>query len=171
MVTSSRGSDGAPANARAELAAEFLRGTGVEIGAAGDAQRLETVDEESLGFLVVDHFLDHSDSPIEAIGTHLRKLRPGGVLLYAVSDKPDALKLFTRCHDQCDSFDIQAIRRSGREHIVVLRKRGTLVAPAGRTIERAYPRVPRAGDVRRQESRCRRSESGSTVNRRAGTGR
>ncbi len=117
-------------NARAQLAAEFLRGTGVEIGAVGDAQRLETVDEESLGFLVVDHFLDHSDSPIETIGTHLRKLRPGGVLLYAVSDKPDALKLFTRCHDQCDSFDIQAIRRSGREHIVVLRKRGTLVAPA-----------------------------------------
>ena len=113
---------------RAELAAEFLRGAGVEIGAlhqpmpvpggAGvtyvdrmtvedlrahypelaelpltrvdvvdDGERLETFEDESVDFMVANHFLEHCEDPIGTIETHLRKLRPGGVLFYAVPDK------------------------------------------------------------------------------------
>ena len=105
---------------RAQLAAEFLRGGGVEIGAlhqpmpvppgAGvtyvdrmtvedlrahypelaelpltpvdvvdDGERLETFADESIDFLVANHFLEHCENPIGTIETHLRKLRPGGV--------------------------------------------------------------------------------------------
>ena len=114
--------------ARRELAAEFLRGRGLEIGAlhlrmwlpegaevryvdrmgvgdlrhhypelaaldlapvdvVDDGERLETVTPESVDFIVANHFLEHCQDPIATITTHLTKLRPGGILLYAVPDK------------------------------------------------------------------------------------
>ena len=105
---------------RGQLAAECLRGGGVEIGAlhqpmplppgAGvtyvdrmtveelrahypelaeleltpvdvvdDGERLATFEDESVDFVVANHFLEHCENPIGTIETHLRKLRPGGV--------------------------------------------------------------------------------------------
>ena len=113
---------------RRELAAEFFRGRGIEIGAlhlpmampAGvgvryvdrmtvpelrahypeldgqdlapvdlvdDGELLATVEPESVDFIVANHFLEHCEDPIRTIETHLGKLRPGGVLFYAVPDK------------------------------------------------------------------------------------
>lgn len=113
---------------RRELAAEFFRGSGIEIGAlhlpmampAGvtvryvdrmtlpelrehypeldgldlapvdvvdDGELLSTVDPESVDFIVANHFMEHCQDPIRTIETHLSKLRPGGVLFYAVPDK------------------------------------------------------------------------------------
>ena len=113
---------------RHELAAEFLRGSGIEIGAlhlpmvlpAGvsvryvdrmtvpelrvhypeldgqelapvdvvdDGELLSTIEPESVDFIVANHFLEHCEDPIGTIETHLGKLRPGGVLFYAVPDK------------------------------------------------------------------------------------
>jgi O-antigen biosynthesis protein len=229
---------------RAQLAAEFLRGGGVEIGAlhqpmpvppgAGvtyvdrmtvedlrdhypelaelpltpvdvvdDGERLERFGDESVDFLVANHFLEHCENPIGTIETHLRKLRPGGLLFYAVPDKrytfdfrrprtklahvvadyengpeasrhdhyvewermiyepgtlapsdevalakaerheregysihfhvwtqADLLELFMHCRDRFETFDLEAVRRSGLENIVVLRKRGELVTAA-----------------------------------------
>ena len=118
----------APGNARHELATEFLRGRGLEIGALhlrmwlpdgvsvryvdrmsvedlrhhypelaaldlapvdviDDGERLDTVGPESVDFIVANHFLEHCQDPISTITTHLSKLRPGGVLFYAVPDK------------------------------------------------------------------------------------
>jgi O-antigen biosynthesis protein len=227
---------------RAQLAAEFLRGRGVEIGAlhqpmpvppgAGvtyvdrmtvedlrahypelaelpltpvdvvdDGERLDMFADESIDFLVANHFLEHCENPIGTIETHLRKLRPGGVLFYAVPDKrytfdfrrprtklahvigdyengpeasrhdhyvewermiyeagtpapseevalskakrhererysihfhvwtqADLLELFLHCRERFETFDLEAVRRSGLENIVVLRKRGELLA-------------------------------------------
>ena len=117
-----------PVDTRVQLAAEFLRGRGVEIGAlhqplpvpegvgvtyvdrmtveelrvhypelaelpltwvdvVDDGERLERFDDESIDFLVANHFLEHCQDPIGTIETHLRKLRPGGILFYAVPDK------------------------------------------------------------------------------------
>ena len=52
-----------------------------------DGERLETVTPESVDFIVANHFLEHCQDPIATITTHLTKLRPGGILLYAVPDK------------------------------------------------------------------------------------
>ena len=43
--------------------------------------------EESQDFIVANHFLEHCEDPIRTIETHLGKLKPGGVLFYAVPDK------------------------------------------------------------------------------------
>lgn len=52
-----------------------------------DGEKLLTVAEESQDFIVANHFLEHCENPIRTIETHLGKLRPGGVLFYAVPDK------------------------------------------------------------------------------------
>jgi SAM-dependent methyltransferase len=52
-----------------------------------DGERLATIAPESQDFIVANHFLEHCEDPIGAIETHLGKLKPGGVLFYAVPDK------------------------------------------------------------------------------------
>lgn len=52
-----------------------------------DGEKLETVSPESQDFIVANHFLEHTENPIGTIETHLSKLKPGGVLFYAVPDK------------------------------------------------------------------------------------
>jgi SAM-dependent methyltransferase len=52
-----------------------------------DGELLSTIPEGSQDFIVANHFLEHCEDPIRTIETHLGKLRPGGVLFYAVPDK------------------------------------------------------------------------------------
>ena len=52
-----------------------------------NGELLSTIPEASQDFIVANHFLEHCEDPIRTIGTHLGKLRPGGVLFYAVPDK------------------------------------------------------------------------------------
>ena len=113
---------------RGELAAEFLRGDGLEIGALhlampippgakaryvdrmsvadlrqhypelrdwdlahvdviDDGEMLQTIEPGSVDFIVANHFLEHCQDPIQTITNHLGKLRPGGILFYAVPDR------------------------------------------------------------------------------------
>jgi hypothetical protein len=52
-----------------------------------DGERLTTIPDASQDFIVANHFLEHCEDPIGTIEVHLSKLRPGGVLFYAVPDK------------------------------------------------------------------------------------
>jgi hypothetical protein len=52
-----------------------------------DGEKLETIPAESQDFIIANHFLEHTEDPIGTIETHLGKLKPGGVLFYAVPDK------------------------------------------------------------------------------------
>ena len=52
-----------------------------------DGERLDTIEPESVDFIVANHFLEHCEDPIRTIQTHLTKLKPGGTLFYAVPDK------------------------------------------------------------------------------------
>jgi hypothetical protein len=52
-----------------------------------DGERLATIGEGTVDFIVANHFLEHCEDPIGTITTHLTKLRSGGVLFYAVPDK------------------------------------------------------------------------------------
>ncbi|MCW2987281.1 MAG: Methyltransferase type 11 [Solirubrobacterales bacterium] len=115
-------------DARAEFAARFLAGDGLEIGPlhqplaipayarasyvdrmkadelrreypeladwdltevdiVDDGELLTTIAAESQDFIVANHFLEHTENPIGTIENHLGKLKPGGVLFYAVPDK------------------------------------------------------------------------------------
>jgi SAM-dependent methyltransferase len=52
-----------------------------------DGERLSTIPDASQDFIVANHFLEHCEDPIGTIEVHLSKLRPGGILFYAVPDK------------------------------------------------------------------------------------
>ena len=52
-----------------------------------DGEKLATIADESEDFIVANHMLEHTEDPVGTILTHLSKLRPGGVLFYAVPDK------------------------------------------------------------------------------------
>ena len=51
-----------------------------------DGERLGTIADGSQDFIIANHFLEHCENPIRTIETHLSKLKPGGVLFYAVPD-------------------------------------------------------------------------------------
>lgn len=113
---------------RAEVAARYLAGEGLEIGALhfpldlppqararyvdrmeveqlrreypelddkeltpvdviDDGERLTTIPDGSQDFIVANGFLEHCEDPIGTLQTHLGKIKPGGVLFYAVPDK------------------------------------------------------------------------------------
>jgi predicted SAM-dependent methyltransferase len=113
---------------RKELAAKYLDGDGIEVGAlhmplavpsqasvryvdrmsaadlrkhypelerfelvdpdiVDDGETLSTVDDESLDFVIANHFIEHTQDPLTTLGNHLRVLRPGGILYLAVPDK------------------------------------------------------------------------------------
>ncbi len=66
-----------------ELAAVEL----APVDVVDDGELLTTIEDESVDFIVANHFLEHCEDPIRTIETHLGKLKPGGVLFYAVPDK------------------------------------------------------------------------------------
>ena len=73
-----------------DLRAHYPELAGVDLAPVeviDDGERLETIEPESVDFIVANHFLEHCEDPIRTIETHLGKLRPGGVLFYAVPDK------------------------------------------------------------------------------------
>lgn len=52
-----------------------------------DGEKLATFSANSLDFIVANHMLEHCENPIGTIRSHLSKLKPGGVLYYAIPDK------------------------------------------------------------------------------------
>ena len=59
----------------------------VDVDVIDDGERLETVADGSLDFVIANHFLEHCQDPLGALGNMLRVLREGGVLYLAVPDK------------------------------------------------------------------------------------
>ncbi len=58
-----------------------------DVDVIDDGETLATIAAESQDFIVANHFLEHTENPIGTIETHLSKLKPGGILFYAVPDK------------------------------------------------------------------------------------
>ena len=83
-----------------------------------NGELLETVAEESQDFIVANHFLEHCEDPIRTIETHLGKLKPGGVLFYAVPDKRftfDHRRPLTPLEHMVEDHE-QGPERSRRQH-------------------------------------------------------
>ncbi len=66
-----------------ELAAEQL----VEVDVVDDGEKLTTQADGSADFIIANHFIEHTEDPIGTLASHLRVLRPGGILYLAVPDR------------------------------------------------------------------------------------
>jgi hypothetical protein len=79
--------DRKPASELRQEYAELVNLDLVEVDIVDDGETLATIADGSQAFIIANHFLEHCEDPIGTIGTHLRKLQPGGVLFYTVPDK------------------------------------------------------------------------------------
>jgi SAM-dependent methyltransferase len=89
-----------------------------EVHVVDDGETLATVAAESQDFIVANHFLEHCENPIGTIETHLGKLKPGGILFYAVPDKRftfDFRRPVTPLEEMVADYD-QGPERSRAEH-------------------------------------------------------
>jgi SAM-dependent methyltransferase len=74
----------------ADLRREFpeLRGKPlVHVDIVDDGETLATVPDGSQDFVIANHFVEHCENPIGAIGNMLRVLKAGGFLYLAIPDK------------------------------------------------------------------------------------
>ena len=69
----------------------------VPVDVQDDGERLEAFEDESLDFVISNHFLEHCENPLEALRNGVRVLRPGGILYLAV---PDARTTFDRTRER-----------------------------------------------------------------------
>lgn len=58
-----------------------------EVDIVDNGETLDSIEPESQDFIIANHFLEHTENPIGTIERHLSKVKPGGVLFYAVPDK------------------------------------------------------------------------------------
>ncbi|HXR28587.1 MAG TPA: methyltransferase domain-containing protein [Solirubrobacteraceae bacterium] len=66
-----------------ELASEEL----VAVDVIDDGERLGTQADASADFIIANHFIEHTEDPLGTLASHLRVLRPGGILYLAVPDR------------------------------------------------------------------------------------
>jgi predicted SAM-dependent methyltransferase len=59
----------------------------VPVDIVDDGETLETLPDGSVDFIIANHFIEHTQSPLATLRNHLRVLKPGGVLYLAVPDK------------------------------------------------------------------------------------
>jgi len=57
------------------------------VDALDDGETLATFADNSLDFIIANHFLEHTRNPLGTLRNWLRKLRPGGIVYMAVPDK------------------------------------------------------------------------------------
>lgn len=59
----------------------------VDVDILDDGERLATIGDGTQDFVIANHFLEHCEDPLGALGNMIRILRPRGVLYLAVPDK------------------------------------------------------------------------------------
>ncbi len=59
----------------------------VDVDVVDDGERLATVADASVDFVVANHFFEHCEDPIGTLRNLLRVVRPGGVVYLSVPDK------------------------------------------------------------------------------------
>jgi SAM-dependent methyltransferase len=100
--------------------AEIAEQANLDLGAiprvdiVDDAERLEKVADATQDFVVANHFLEHTEDPISALGNLVRVLRPDGILYLTL---PDARR----------TFDARR-QRTSIEHLLRDRDEGALAS-------------------------------------------
>jgi SAM-dependent methyltransferase len=73
-----------------ELQAQYPKMEGerlVPVDVVDDGETLTSFADHSVDFLIANHMLEHCENPLGAMRTHLRKVRSGGWLFYALPDR------------------------------------------------------------------------------------
>lgn len=52
-----------------------------------DGEKLRKIENEKYDFLIANHMLEHTENFFETIQNHLRVIKKGGILFYAIPDK------------------------------------------------------------------------------------
>ena len=66
---------------------ELSRDKLVPVDIVDDGERLASIEDSSLDFIIANHFYEHCEDPIATLSNHLRVLKPGGILYMAIPDK------------------------------------------------------------------------------------
>ncbi len=59
----------------------------IPIDVVDDGEKLSTFADGSIDFIIANQMLEHCENPLGTIRQHLRKVKPGGSLFYALPDK------------------------------------------------------------------------------------
>jgi SAM-dependent methyltransferase len=59
----------------------------VKIDLIDNGEILSKIPDNSLDFIIANHFLEHCENPIGTIRNHLKKIKTGGILYYAIPEK------------------------------------------------------------------------------------
>ncbi len=59
----------------------------VAVDVVDDGETLASQPDESVDFVIANHFIEHTEDPLGTLANHLRVLRPGGILYLAVPDR------------------------------------------------------------------------------------
>src|SRR4029450_390787 len=73
-----------------ELQAQYPKMEGerlVPVDVVDDGETLTSFADHSVDFLISNHMREHCENPLGAMRTHLRKVRSGGWLFYALPDR------------------------------------------------------------------------------------
>ena len=66
----------------------------VPVSIVDDGERLKSIPDNSVDFVVANHLIEHAQDPIETLANWLRVVKPGGVVFMAV---PNRMHTFDRC--------------------------------------------------------------------------
>ena len=75
-----------PSRTLAEHYPELDPRTFVKVDVVDNGERLARFADGSLDFLIANHMLEHCENPLGAMRNHLRKVKAGGTLFYAMPD-------------------------------------------------------------------------------------
>ncbi len=59
----------------------------VAVDVIDDGEKLPSQPDSSVDFIIANHFIEHTEDPLETLASHLRVLRPGGILFLGVPDR------------------------------------------------------------------------------------
>jgi len=59
----------------------------VDVDVIDDGETLATIADDSVDFVIANHFIEHTEDPIATLRAHARVLHPSGILFMAVPDK------------------------------------------------------------------------------------
>lgn len=52
-----------------------------------DGEVLSTIPDDSLDFIIANHFLEHCENPLGTLRNHLKKIKSKGILYYSIPEK------------------------------------------------------------------------------------
>lgn len=59
----------------------------VNVDIVDDGEKLSSIEDSKLDFIIANHMLEHCENPLGTIRNHLSKLRKHGILYYAVPER------------------------------------------------------------------------------------